>query len=278
MKNSALTILLITSVVLTAFSYAQFNVQAESSSQIIINGLVSHPFNFTSADLQAMPQTTVQATLFCVSAPTTPLEKGNWQGVKLWTLLSQAGISSQATKIAFYASDGFSTDLTIDVAKDANIIVAYTLDGSPLTYGIRLVVPGHYGYKWINLITSIEVVDYDYKGTYESQGYPDDGLLGSLNLPNPTPYIPYPPSITPLPGNSSTTTPIGSPQTSSTIPAGTNSTSPQSSTVPAPVKLEAIGIVALILIGVAVVALVIGGKKMVHRKSNSAIGETALGV
>ena len=114
---SALTILLMASMVLTAFSYAQFNVRAESESQIRINGLVSHPFNFTLADLQAMPQTTVQATLFCVSAPTTPLEKGNWRGVKLWTLLSQAGISSSATKIAFYASDGFSTDLTIDACQ-----------------------------------------------------------------------------------------------------------------------------------------------------------------
>jgi hypothetical protein len=158
------------------------------------------------------------------------------------------------------------------------MIVACTLDGSPLTYGIRLVVPGHYGYKWINLITSIEAVDYDYKGTYESQGYPDDGLLGSSNLPNPTPNIPYPSSITPIPSNSSTTTPKGSPQASSTIPAGTNSTSPQSTTVPASVKLQAIEIVAIILIGVGVVALVISRKKMVHPKSNSAIGETALGV
>jgi DMSO/TMAO reductase YedYZ molybdopterin-dependent catalytic subunit len=82
---SALTILLISIVILafSAFNYAQFNVRAESGSQININGLVSHPFNFTLADLQAMPQTTVQAILYCVSAPTTPLEKGNWQGVKL---------------------------------------------------------------------------------------------------------------------------------------------------------------------------------------------------
>ena len=163
-------------------------------------------------------------------------------------------------------------------AKDPNIIVAYTLDGSPLTYGIRLVVPGHYGYKWINQITSIDAIDYDYKGTYESQGYPDDGLLGSSNLPNPAPNIPYPPSITPIPNNSPTTTPNGSPRHHLQYLQAQIQPLPTTTIPGVPVKLEAIGIVAIVLIGVAVVALVIGRKKMIHRKSNSAIGETALGV
>jgi DMSO/TMAO reductase YedYZ molybdopterin-dependent catalytic subunit len=157
-------IVLMLSLVFVSSGFSPFKVKAESW-QINVSGLVSQQLNITLATLQAMPQTDVIATLFCVSAPTTPIEGSNWQGVKLWTLLSQAGISSSATKIAFYASDGFSTDLTIDVAQDPTIIVAYTLNDKPLGQGEipRLVVPGHYGYKWIDQITSIVAINYDYK-------------------------------------------------------------------------------------------------------------------
>ncbi len=262
-------LLLMISTVCISSGFSSFPVKAESNSswQISVSGLVSTPLNFTLANLLAMPQTNVTTTLFCVSAPTTPLEGGTWQGVKLWTLLSQAGISSSAFKIAFYASDGFSTDLTVDVATDDSIIVAYMLNGVPLSQGEipRLVVPGHYGYKWIDQITSIVAVDFDYTGTYESQGYPDDGLLTSTNLPSfPTPEIPYPPSVTPTLANSPTNTPKQSPSTSpsslSTTNSPTQSTSPASTLITK--NLEAVEIiVAAILIAVAVTAVVLKRRK-----------------
>ena len=211
-----------------------------------------------------MSQTNVSATLFCVSAPKTPLEGGNWQGVELWTLLTQAGISQTATKIAFYASDGFSTDLTIAAAQDPSVIVAYILNGTPLGQGEvpRLVVPGHYGYKWIDQITSIVAVNYDYMGTYESQGYPDDGLFTSTNLPSfPTPDIPYPPSVTPTSVSSPTITHTKSPATSATSPTATNSITPTTTSTSASnviaKNLWVIVIVAAILIAVAVSTFVL---------------------
>jgi hypothetical protein len=39
---------------------------------------------------------------------------------------------------------------------------------------LRLVVPGKWGYKWISRLTEISLVDFDFKGTYESQGYSDE--------------------------------------------------------------------------------------------------------
>jgi DMSO/TMAO reductase YedYZ molybdopterin-dependent catalytic subunit len=165
----ALVMLFVASFLLAGFSSVEIGVNAQSinsSWQFNITGLVSNPSNFTLANLQNMTQTNVSAVLVCVSSPTTVLEQGSWQGVKLWTLLTQAGISSSASKIALHAIDGFSCDLTIDVAKGDNIIVAYLLNGQPLSEVVRLVVPFHWGYKWINQITSIEAVDYDYKGTY----------------------------------------------------------------------------------------------------------------
>ena len=275
-----LIILMISTVCISSGFYS-FPVKAESNSswQISVSGLVSTPLNFTLADLLAMPQTNVTATLFCVSAPTVPLEGGTWQGVKLWTLLSQAGISSTAFKIAFYASDGFSTDLTIDVAKDDNIIVAYMLNGTPLSQGeiTRLVVPGHYGYKWVDQITSIVAVDFDYTGTYESQGYPDDGLLTSTNLPSfPTPEIPYPPSVTPTLANSPTNTPKQSPSTSptslSTTTSPTQPTSPASTLIAKNLKAVEIT-VAAILIAIAVTAFVLKRRKKQSFSSSLSVTE-----
>jgi hypothetical protein len=265
------------SLVFVSSGFSPFTVKAESW-QINVSGLVSQQLNITLATLQAMPQTNVSATLFCVSAPKTPLEGGNWQGVKLWTILTQAGISSGATKIAFYASDGFTTDLTVDVAQDPSIIVAYTLNGTPLGQGelTRLVVPGHYGYKWIDQIISIVAVNYDYTGTYESEGYPDDGLFTSTNLPSfPTPNIPYPPSVTPTPINSPTTTHLQSPTTSPTASTATNSSiRPTSSSNVMSGSFEVIMIIVAVLIAAVVFTIVLKRKKVVKKKQHLSLSST----
>ena len=54
-----------------------------------------------------------------------------------------------------------------------DIILAYERDGEPLAEK-QLVVPCMWGYKWIREPTHIELVDYDFLGTYESAGYPDE--------------------------------------------------------------------------------------------------------
>lgn len=108
-----------------------------------------------------------------------PVAKGNWTGVRLAVILDKAGVSAEAVKIAFYAEDGYATDLKVEDAKLDGVIIAYEKDGEPL-YGstpqhpsLRLVVPGAWGYKWISEINHIELVNFDFKGPFESKGYPD---------------------------------------------------------------------------------------------------------
>ncbi len=151
-------------------------VHAESSSaegQLTVTGLVEHPLNLSLAEITAMPQTTVNAALICVGAPGSVVAEGNWVGVSLGLLLETAGVYPEAVKVAFYASDGFSTDLALDTASREDVIVAYEKDGAPLSETLRLVVPGKWGYKWISQVASIELVDYDFKGFWESHGYSD---------------------------------------------------------------------------------------------------------
>jgi DMSO/TMAO reductase YedYZ molybdopterin-dependent catalytic subunit len=149
----------------------------ETEWRLQVLGLVEHPLNLTLSELAALPATTVQATIYCVGSPTQISEEGNWTGVKLGFLLEEAGVSPSATKVAFYASDGYSTDLSVEAATQPNVIVAYEKDGIPLSGTLRLVTPERWGYKWISQLTRIETVNYDFKGTWESGGYPDDGAI-----------------------------------------------------------------------------------------------------
>jgi hypothetical protein len=145
-----------------------------SERGLVVDGSVQHPLNLTLDEIAAMPKTTVNATLYCVGTPDRSLENGNWAGVRLAFLLENAGVSPDAIKIAFYAKDGYTTDLTITQAEQENIILAYEKDGMPLPENLRLVVPGRWGYKWISQVDRIELVNYDFKGFYESSGYSDN--------------------------------------------------------------------------------------------------------
>jgi DMSO/TMAO reductase YedYZ molybdopterin-dependent catalytic subunit len=146
---------------------------------LVIDGFVQSPLNLTFDDLLAMPRSTVNAELYCVGDPTTVLAKGDWTGVRLGVLLEEAGVSPEAVKVAFYADDGFTTDLPVATARRDDIILAYERDDELLTEQVRLVVPGKWGYKWIRDVTHIELVNYDFKGFYESRGYSDEADISS---------------------------------------------------------------------------------------------------
>jgi DMSO/TMAO reductase YedYZ molybdopterin-dependent catalytic subunit len=210
----AITVVMIVVMVVSFadLSYAPLvpEVSAVSSSydwRLTVSGLVDHALNLSLADLEAMPAASVSGIIVCVDFPNEMFASGNWTGVRLWYLLQLAGVSPSVTKIAFHAIDGYSTDLTVDTAKRGDVIVAYEKDGRALAETLRLVVPGKWGYKWISQLTSVEAVDYDFKGFYESEGYSDDadipeGFLGYVSGPYPTPGPSPSPNASPTPSPS----------------------------------------------------------------------------
>ncbi len=148
-----------------------------SQNRVSITGLVDHELTFTLDDLTSRANTSVVAELICVSGQSFGTH--NWTGVKLKDLLGEASIQSNAVKVAFYAADDYSTDLTVGDAMRDDVIVALLKDGEPLKDGTQLVVPGKWGYKWISGIVDIELLDFDFKGTWESAGYSDDAEIGT---------------------------------------------------------------------------------------------------
>jgi hypothetical protein len=169
----ALAVVAFVWAVKTGSSEAQQDAAADSEWTLVVDGLVQSPLTLTFDDLVAMPTTTVFAELYCVGQPTIPLAVGDWTGVRLGFILDEAGVLPEAWKVAFYADDGFSTDLPLTTAMRDDIILAYERDGQPLAQK-QLVVPCKWGYKWIKDPTHIELVDYDFLGTYESGYFSDE--------------------------------------------------------------------------------------------------------
>jgi DMSO/TMAO reductase YedYZ molybdopterin-dependent catalytic subunit len=144
----------------------------------VVDGFVQHSLNLSLNELKTMPKTRVNAAIYCVNQPDVAVASGNWTGIALRYILLEAGVTSEAIKIAFYAKTvsnyTFTTDLTLEAAMRDDVIVAYERDNTPLNETLRLVVPGKWGYKWISELIRIEVTNYNFLGTFESHGYPDE--------------------------------------------------------------------------------------------------------
>ena len=184
-----LTFLFVLSIISANSFVAGKQVETESSPyDLRISGLVYRPLNFTYSELQSFPMVSEVAIMKCVEGWT---ELYNWTGLPLFFLLSMTGVRAGATEVVFYASDGFSSSLTIERALHPTTLLALKANGTVLShsngYPYRLVVPCKYGYKWVKWITEIEVIDYDYKGTYESMGYSDEAEIPDCTFPSTTP-------------------------------------------------------------------------------------------
>jgi len=223
----AITLTVLTALALIAYSPKLPSTRAQTpnpATALTITGLVQNPLSLTLDQIEAMPHTTENAALVCVDGP-TPLEEGSWTGVQLSYLLQQANVSSSAVKVAFFATDGFTTDLTVSAAtQNTNILVAYEVNDQPLG-GLRLVVPGDWGYKWIDALTQIQLVNYNFLGTEESEGYPDNAVITGSSVQETVPPTIFQPNTSPLPSNETTAA-----QNSTLTPA------PSSSPVPTVTK------------------------------------------
>jgi DMSO/TMAO reductase YedYZ molybdopterin-dependent catalytic subunit len=156
-------------------------VLAEDTPYLEITNLTGASFNFSYAQLLEMPKTVEFACLYCYGALLT---YGNWGGVNLSNLLTQAQLSPEVFSIQFLSSDGYKVAIPIDLAMQSQIIIAYERDEQPLPEGLRLIVPGANGAVWIAQITSISMSTL-------AADYPEpDNLVdtrGKMPTPSSTP-------------------------------------------------------------------------------------------
>lgn len=127
---------------------------ADSEWMLVVDGAVNQPLNLTLSDLAAMPRKTVNSALYCLGSLVT---SGDWTGVKLGYLLETAELQNEAASLTFLASDGYESLLDLTDAFYENVIIAYKLNGHPLSESLRLVLPWKNGNSWIAWITQITV-------------------------------------------------------------------------------------------------------------------------
>ena len=183
-----------------------------------VSGEVNNTLSLTMDELTALHPTTVQADIYCDGVFVTG---GNWLGSRLSEILQMAELSSQAESVEFIAADGYQVTIPITIAIREDVIVAYQLNGEPLSEVLRLVIPEANGNAWIAGITQINVTSFPSDNpqaafilpnfnTYTSNPTPTPTTTSS---PKPTPTLVPPPTALPSSTASSYPTPSLSPDT-----------------------------------------------------------------
>jgi len=126
--------------------------------RLMIDGLVEKPLTLTYEEILKYKTVTEVALLIC---PGVFVDNAEWTGIPLKTLLDEAGIKPDASKLTFRSADGYQTVLPLDVIKGEGVFLAHTVNGQtlPLEHGypLRLVVRGNYGSDWSKWVESIKV-------------------------------------------------------------------------------------------------------------------------
>lgn len=155
-----------------------------ASYRLTIDGMVEKPLTMTIDDI--LSHAAVVETRFyqCVTGWSVPNTR--WMGLRLSALLDQVQPHPDAHALTFYSFDGTYTEsLTMDQARQRDVLLAYKLDGKPLSRAqgapLRLVVPGMYGYKYIKWVNRVELVPKPINGYWEQNGYDRDAYIGRSN-------------------------------------------------------------------------------------------------
>lgn len=172
--------------------YGMKTVNAEGW-KLNIAGLVEKPIALTLDQIKARPKKEITATLECSGNGASAKFMGaignaKWAGTPLAALLQEAGVSPDAVEIAFWGADqgqekirnaaydvNFARCLTVKQAERDDILLAYEMNGEPLTTGhgfpLRLVVPGWYGIAWVKWLQTIEARDRSLRNRFMARDY-----------------------------------------------------------------------------------------------------------
>ena len=151
-----------------------------NSYQLMINGLVDNPKNYTYDEVINTYQNYKKVvTLDCVEGWSATIL---WEGVLVRDIIEQSSPLRNARVVIFHAYDGYTTSLPIDYIINNEIIMAHKMNEITLPpergFPFQLVAENKWGYKWIKWITKIELSDnINYRGYWESRGYSNEADL-----------------------------------------------------------------------------------------------------
>ena len=138
-----------------------------------IDGAVEQPYVLDWQGLLAAPQTDWTGDIHCV---TRWSKFGmNWRGVNVRDLLERARPRATASHVLAHCYGGYTTNMPLSDVTEHPALIAHQVDGGPLPrdHGgpARLLVPHLYLWKSAKWITGLQLLQEDYPGYWEQNGY-----------------------------------------------------------------------------------------------------------
>jgi len=130
--------------------------------ELEVTGDVEHALHLPDA-LAGLPRIEQVSDFHCVT--TWSRRSLRWGGVRFADfyhkiVAPRAGPSKGATLVALRGQDGAHTGMLLTDLLNADVLLADTLDGQALAVGhgapLRLIAPGHYGYKSVKHLCQME--------------------------------------------------------------------------------------------------------------------------
>lgn len=151
-----------------------------------VDGLVLRAIALTFDDLLALPARSQWVTQECVSNPVGgPLiSTALFTGVPLRRVLLRAGLRPEATTLVMRAPDGHVDSIPVSLALQSEVLLAYGMGGAYLErahgYPLRVLIPGSYGFKSVKWVDHLELVDHQFKGTWQVLGWTSDATVQTM--------------------------------------------------------------------------------------------------
>ena len=138
-----------------------------------VKGGVEQPYSIGWEELQTLP---VQETLCDIHCVTRWSRYDNvFQGVSVAALVARARPLPLARYALVHAEHGFTTNLPLaDLVQPANLLaIAHNGEPLPAEHGgpVRLLVPHLYFWKSAKWVRGFELLEEDYPGFWEQNGY-----------------------------------------------------------------------------------------------------------
>ena len=147
-----------------------------------IKGMVNQPLTLTLDQLNQRATTHKITTLMCISNELNGDLTGTaeWIGVPLADLLNEAGVQPGVVDLKLHAADDYEDSFPIAKGLDPDTLVVVGMNGAPLRddhgFPARIIVPGIYGMKNVKWVDTIELINSDFQGYWQTRGWSDTAI------------------------------------------------------------------------------------------------------
>ena len=167
-----------------------------AAHRVRLTGLVHQPIELSLADIKAMKPVEIVNGYECSGNSPRAMQglssNGRFTGVRLRDVLKRAGVGDRAREVVFFGTDRgkedvvfrqqtfkieqqFARSITLENAMKPEPLLAYALNGQPLTRDqgapVRLIMPGWYGVSNVKWLAEVHLQEDRFLGNFQARWY-----------------------------------------------------------------------------------------------------------